>query len=311
MGVLALRPEGSTSVVVDVGGTTTDLALILDGEPLFSSRGAAFDGVGLPTRAFAVRSLPVGGDSTVLADGGRIELSGARAGIAACLGGPAPTLTDALRVLGRTKMGDLSLARASLDEIASATGISAPEIAAQVVEHALSRIEHGISQMFRTWQRDQVYRIWQLKQRGDRHPDVIVGVGAAAESLVPALAERLDARVWIPPYAPVANALGAALARTTFAVTVHVDTERQRLDVAEEGVSVPLPPGRYGLRDVRRIAREWAVRRGEALGIADPLSDCEEVLAEQYNVVDGWSTIGRIFDLRLERRCGLVKEWVR
>jgi N-methylhydantoinase A len=163
--------------------------------------------------------------------------------------------------------------------------------------------------MFTRWQRERVYRIWQLKQRGERHPDVVVGVGAAAESMVPAIAERLSARVLIPPYAPVANALGAALARTTYTTSLHIDTERGRFEVAEEGITVDLPGGDYTLGEAQRIAREWAERRGKALGIADPLADCEVVLAEQFNVVDGWHTVGRIFDVRLERRCGLVAEW--
>lgn len=41
LGGLALTPRGETSVVVDIGGTTTDLALILSGEPLLASRGRA------------------------------------------------------------------------------------------------------------------------------------------------------------------------------------------------------------------------------------------------------------------------------
>jgi N-methylhydantoinase A len=311
MGVLAQRPEGSTSVVIDVGGTTTDLALILDGGPLFSSHGGTLDGVYLPTRAFAVRSLPVGGDSTVTvrSGDGQVVLHTLRAGVAACLGGPAPTLTDALRLLGRATVGDEALARTALAEVGRASGLDAAGVASQVVEQAIERIEAGIAEMFTRWQRERVYRIWQLKQRGERHPDVVVGVGAAAESMVPAIAERLSARVLIPPYAPVANALGAALARTTYTTSLHIDTERGRFEVAEEGITVDLPGGDYTLGEAQRIAREWAERRGKALGIADPLADCEVVLAEQFNVVDGWHTVGRIFDVRLERRCGLVAEW--
>ena len=306
MGVLALRAPGSTSVVVDVGGTTTDLALILDGEPLFSSRGASLSGVYLPTRAFAVRSLPLGGDSTVAVESGSPVLLATRAGVAACLGGPLPTLTDALRLLGRTALGDVHLAHAALAKVAGAADLSAEQIAAQVVEQALSRLENGISEMFLSWRREHVYRIWELKQRGERRPDVVVGVGAAAEPLVPALAERLKAQVLIPRYAPVANALGAALARTTYTTTVHVDTEDRHFEVTEEGAVGTLSSSHFSLEDARRLAREWMVRRGQALGVTDPLADCEEVLAEQFNVVEGWSTVGRILDVRLERRCGLV-----
>ena len=208
-------------------------------------------------------------------------------------------------------VGDRALARAALDGMEQRGGLAPERIAEHMVEQALSRIEAGISEMFQTWQREHVYRIWELKQRGERRPDVIVGVGAAAEPLVPALAERLGARALIPPYAPVANALGAALARPTFTTTLHMDTERRRLEIAEEGIAENLPEAEYSLRDAQQIARQWAERRGRALGIADPLGDCETVLAEQFNVVDGWRTVGRIFDVCLERRCGLIDEWKR
>lgn len=328
MGVLAQRPPGSTSVVVDVGGTTTDLALILDGEPLFSSVGGTVLGspgsgpakampgraggvLHLPIRAFAVRSLPLGGDSTVAVHEGQVRLLPTRAGVAACLGGPAPTLTDALRLLGRTRLGDVERARAALASVGAAADLDALAVATQAVELALSRLEAGIADMFRTWQREQIYRIWQLKQRGQRHPDTVVGVGAAAEPLVPALAERLAAQVLIPPYAAVANALGAALARPTFTTTLHIDTEQRILQVLEEGLTEKLPDGDYTLQDAEQLARNRAARRGAALGIADPLADLELVLAEQFNVLDGWTTVGRIIDVRLERRCGLIKEWKR
>jgi N-methylhydantoinase A/oxoprolinase/acetone carboxylase beta subunit len=312
MGVLALRPEGASSIVVDVGGTTTDLALILDSGPLFSSKGGSLDGVYLPTRALAVRSLPVGGDSSIDIGGDGIHLHMGRAGIAACLGGPKPTLTDALRILGRTEVGDAALARAAVEQVARKVAMQTEDAARVAVEAALSRIATGVSEMLLEWQREPVYRIWELKQREALPAQTVVGVGAAAASLVPALAKRLNLRAWIPPHAPVANALGAAVARTTFTTTVHVDTERGQLEIAEEGVSEPLASGtRYTLNDAKDIARTWMARRGKTLGVTDALADSEVVLAEQFNVVDGWRTVGRIYDVCLERRCGLVAEWER
>jgi N-methylhydantoinase A/oxoprolinase/acetone carboxylase beta subunit len=302
MGALALRPEGATSVVADVGGTTTDLGLILDGDPLFASQGAALGGARLPLRAFATRSVLLGGDSTLAREEGRVVVRATRAGVAACLGGPAPTLTDALRVLGRAEVGDLAGARVALAPLGD------PEAVAEaVVEHALARLEAAVAEMFAAWRREPVYRLWELRRkRGERRPDVLVGLGAAAPALVPALAARLGVRGHIPPHAPVANALGAAVARTTYTTTVHIDTGQRRLEVAEAGYVAPLPSGRYTLDRARALAREWMVRRGERLGIADPLADVVEVLAEQFNVVEGWHTTAQIFDVRLERRCGLV-----
>jgi len=60
MGVLALTLPGQTSVVVDIGGTTTDLALILSGKPLLSSKGAKVGSLLTQVRAFAVKSVAIG-----------------------------------------------------------------------------------------------------------------------------------------------------------------------------------------------------------------------------------------------------------
>ena len=58
MGGYALTIDDLTSVVVDIGGTTTDLALILEGRPLYASKGAVINHRYTHVRSFAVRSLP-------------------------------------------------------------------------------------------------------------------------------------------------------------------------------------------------------------------------------------------------------------
>src|SRR5208337_3129822 len=74
LGVLALTPAGQTSVVLDVGGTTTDLALILSGRPLLASRGARIEQHLTHVRAFATKSVALGGDSMLRVDNGSIQI---------------------------------------------------------------------------------------------------------------------------------------------------------------------------------------------------------------------------------------------
>ena len=301
MGALALRPKGATSVVVDIGGSTTDLALILDGQPLFYSKGAELDGIRLPVRAFATRSIALGGDSPLILEDGHVSIGGQRRGVAAGLGGPAPTLTDALRLAGYSRVGDRDRAMAALASLGEPQ-----EVAALAVATALQRLEEAILHMLADWKREPVYRLWELRLKGERRPDDLVGVGGAAAALLPALGQRLQAEVSVPQYAEAANALGAAMARTTFTTTVHADTERGVLQVIEEGHIEPLRSGRVTLEDVRGIARTWMERRGRALGIEIGPGDVVEVLAEQFNIIEEWATMGKQFDVCLERPCGLV-----
>lgn len=55
-------------LVADMGGTTTDIALIRDGEPLLSSDGATVGGWRTMVKAIDVRTYGLGGDSGVLYD---------------------------------------------------------------------------------------------------------------------------------------------------------------------------------------------------------------------------------------------------
>ena len=56
------------ALVVDMGGTTTDVALLRDGRPKISDRGASISDWRTAVRAADVRSFGTGGDSRILAD---------------------------------------------------------------------------------------------------------------------------------------------------------------------------------------------------------------------------------------------------
>ena len=86
LGALATTRERITAVVIDIGGTTTDLALLLDGKPLLAERGAFIKDHPIPLRSLAVASLPIGGDSPLLIKD-RTICFGKREGPALCAGG--------------------------------------------------------------------------------------------------------------------------------------------------------------------------------------------------------------------------------
>jgi N-methylhydantoinase A/oxoprolinase/acetone carboxylase beta subunit len=108
LGALSLTDATKTGVVVDVGGTTSDLALILSGRPLMSSKGVSIADNLTQVRSFAIKALPIGGDSSVIIQAGKLVILPKRQGPAVCMGGQIPTPTDALRVLGKEQLGVLS-----------------------------------------------------------------------------------------------------------------------------------------------------------------------------------------------------------
>lgn len=301
LGAMSLSPKGQTSVVVDIGGTTTDLSLILSGNPLLSSRGAEVESFLTHIRSFAVRSVPLGGDSTVVTESGQIVILPERNGSAYCLGGPEPTLSDALKYLNKIEVGDPIKAREAIEILAEKTGKTPDDTAETIVTMAHKTIVKSIEQMFARWEQEPAYRIWEVMQATQVRPDNIVGVGGAADGLIPDVARLMGCNPIVPEHAEVANALGAAAAQPTVTATLRIDTEQGKYTVLEDGSSGAVPKGRsFSEEDALALARNCLFERAEALNIKEYVKDAEVILSEMFNMVRGWSTTGRIYDIGIQ-----------
>jgi len=311
MGVLALTEPGQTSVVVDIGGTTTDLALILSGQPLLSSKGARVDSLLTHVRAFAVKSVAIGGDSAVAVNGGSLTVGPQRDGPPVCMGGGCPTPTDALRVLGLSSIGDGAKAEQAMQVLAQGLGCSTAEAAQKTIDAVVDKMVSEIEEMFREWESEPAYRIWEIMSKEKLSAQNVVGVGGGSPPLVPLVARRLGAAAVVPEHAPVANAIGAAVARPTLTLNLHIDTEKGEYDVAEEGLTGRVSDRKMSSEEAEKLARRLLAERAARLGIGEYAGEAEVTYSEVFNMIRGWSTVGRLFDLRLEILAGLLPAWRR
>jgi len=311
MGVLALTEPGQSCVVVDIGGTTTDLALILSGKPLLSAKGARVGSLLTHVRAFAVKSVAIGGDSTVAVSGGCLSVGPKRNGPPLCMGGTLPTPTDALRVLGLTKIGDAAKAEKAMQIVAEGLGCTAKEAAQKVVDAVVDKIVFEVNEMFREWEQEPAYRIWEIMKRELLSARSVVGVGGGAPPLVPLVAGRLGIAAIVPEYASVANAIGAAVARPTLTLNLHIDTEKGEFSVAEEGLTGRVSDQKMTPEDAERLARRLLAERAVRLGISEYAGEAEVTYSEVFNMIRGWSTVGRLLDVRMEILAGLLPSWGR
>ncbi|NYT02308.1 MAG: hydantoinase/oxoprolinase family protein [Methanosarcinales archaeon] len=309
MGVMALTPRGQTSVVVDIGGTTTDLALILDGKPLLSSKGARVDSMLTHIRAFAVKSVAIGGDSVIRVQGQGVTVGPERAGPAACLDGPKATPTDALRVMGYSQIGDRAKAEGALDRLGAQMGMNATQVARMVLEAVVDRIVAEVNEMFKEWEQEPAYRVWEILQKEKIRPQNVVGVGGASPALVPLVADKLKARGIVLEHAPVANAIGAAVARPTMTLNLRIDTERGFYAVAEDGTTGDVHNKNMRLEEAEDMARKLVLERAVTLGIAEYAAEAQVTHSEMFNMVRGWSTTGRLLDVRMEIPAGIISSW--
>ncbi|GAB3165086.1 hydantoinase/oxoprolinase family protein [Amycolatopsis sp. NPDC004378] len=140
---LGARNGYRTIVTTDMGGTSFDVGLVLDGRPVMSNKTLiGRDELALPS--VAVRAIGAGAGSIASVRGGVLQVGPASAGARpgpACYGrgGTRPTVADADLVLGYLNPGnflggrltlDVEKARAAIDEhVATPSGLSVEEAA--------------------------------------------------------------------------------------------------------------------------------------------------------------------------------------
>lgn len=303
LGIVALAAVQENSVALDIGGTTTDISLWRQGLPLFASRGAYIDRYATQVRAFDVKSVGIGGDSWVRRQDDALLVGPERQGAAAAVGGPAPTVTDAMLVAGLIDYGDRQRAQDALTPLCR-EGEPVRELAQAVVQKAVQRIVNAVQGMIQRRAAEPVYRVEDIIYEETFKPATVIGVGGGAAGLAPAVARALQCRVVLPPYAMVANAVGAAVARPTIAVTVRADTAQGWYTVAEEGLRENLPRGRANQAALRHLAEQYLARRAEHAGIDAAAS--EVIYEEEFNVVRGFRTTGKIMTCQLQVKPGVL-----
>ena len=127
MGVLPYVPTSHDSVSIDVGGTTTDIALFADGAPLLEPKGVQIEEHKTLIRGLLTHSIAIGGDSHVRVIDGKLVIGPERKGSAMAFDGPVPTPTDAMIVLGLADIGDKAKATAAIASVAKDFGEEPPK----------------------------------------------------------------------------------------------------------------------------------------------------------------------------------------
>ena len=289
------------ALTIDIGGTSADAGLVLDGEPLTES-GGEIAGVPIALPRVLVETVSAGGGSIGwVDDGGALRVgprsAGATPGPAAFgRGGTEATVTDAQIVLGTLTARtigvvalDAAAAHAAVGGLAARLGVT-PERAARAM------VQGADAAMARALRRVSV-------ERGiDPRRCALVAFGGGGPLHACALADHLGIRtVLVPPFAGVLSALGLAIAperrdalasvmRRAHALTAADTRELDTLLVARAGaragtgdatatqrwlraryvgqgheLEIPFAPGEAGAALLTRFAAEHEKRMGFTL----------------------------------------------
>ena len=278
----------------DMGGTTTDVCLVLDGEAQVTGERELG---GRPVRQpmVAVESIGAGGGSMARLDHGALAVGPESAGASpgpACyaLGGDRPTVTDANLVLGymdpERPLGDgmrldEEAARGALHPIADAMGVD-------VEAAALGIVRVANSAMVRALRRVTVER--GIDGRGCR----LLAFGGAGPMHAVEVARSFSiGTVVVPAHSGVFSALGCAEAQMSYSrqQTLRmavVDWDRDRLRRVrrdlEERLAAPLAAAGHEASEIT-VEEVASIRyRGQsyAVEITDPPFEDEARLGERF-----------------------------
>lgn len=305
LGLEALRSAtlGHT-VALDIGGTTTDISLWKQGKPLMTKEGVSIRNYPSAVRSFAVTSVGIGGESVVRYNNGNLTVGPERVGPSVALGGIEPTLGDALIVLGKAQYGDGQKAYDGIAQIDST--IDAITMAQRIVNVAVQVIQEGIDTVVANENKRPIYVVADIVHPDPFVPAQLVIVGGTAASLGPIIGDQLGLPIHIPSDAAVANAIGAGVANHTMAITVHVDTKRRTMVVPELGIqdtSSHLRSAQAVEEVAYGLLREAAKEQG--LVTSDVLPDIETISVEDFPVVDGWQSMERIINVKVQLQAGV------
>ena len=319
MGVMALWPEAAEgcSLLLDMGGTTTDMALFYEGSPVVDRDGMALLGRRTLVRALAAVSIGVGGDSLLrpgrAPDGGlAVHVGPVREGPAMAFGGGQATLLDALNVLAAPggTLGDAAASRKGMGALAAGIDCGpaqarpdAERLSRLAVADACDQVARAAYALVEGVNARPIYTLAALKAVREARPQRVCLVGGPAASVREHLEAALGLSVSIPAHAEVANAIGAGLAVPTAVLEAYADTGRGTLSVPALDLTERL--GRDAtLKAVAARTRELLAGRLAAEGITD--ADVEVVEADLFATLDDGGRGSRDMRVACQVRPGIA-----
>ncbi|MCF8105531.1 MAG: hydantoinase/oxoprolinase family protein [Desulfohalobiaceae bacterium] len=309
MGCLAMCCPDQDALLLDVGGTTTDMAVYAAGAPLVETE--SMDLVHRPTlvRAMKSKSIGLGGDSAVSALDGQLSVGPKRLGPSLARGGEVPTLVDALNLVQGVTHGSLEASRQGIRELGGLLGLSAEDCALRIIEAVCRELQEQARAMLARINEKPVYTVHELLEYREIKPKIVYLMGGPARMLAPLLQQKLDLPVSVPDYYQVANAMGAALAKPTMEAELFADTGKHVLRIPVLGVNHDISGG-YTLDQARQdVVNSLLSHVSSRLDWNVPQEEVEIIEESEMNMVNDVYQIGRDIRVKAQIKPGIVSDY--
>ncbi|MEA3333752.1 MAG: hydantoinase/oxoprolinase family protein [Pseudomonadota bacterium] len=309
MGIIALSSITEDAIILDIGGTTTDIAIFADGAPLLEKEGVSFGGRATSVRAIDTHSIGIGGDSAItISPEGKLMVGPQRQGPPMALDGHKPTLIDACNVKGLCRLGNCDNSFAGLQELAEKNHLTVVELADNAIDLALTTIRDEADKLLETINQRPVYTVEEVVHGEKINPQKLYVMGGPAAILAPLLSKIFDLETEVPDNYAVANAIGAALTKMTMEVELFADTGKKTMLIPNLDIRRKVSSS-YSLNDARKDGISELVKYLRENGhpeIAD--QNISVVEAEAFNMVDDYAVGSKTIRVSCQIRPGLEEE---
>lgn len=304
MGIIALCHITEDSVILDIGGTTTDIAVFAEGAPLIEREGISLGHRPTLVRSLKTHSIGIGGDSVLKVEGSAVAVGPERLGPSMARGGAAVTLIDAFNFLEDSGFGNAAASVAGIRKLAEENGMDPGDLSRQAVQRAVDVITAEVCEVLEEINQRPVYTIHELLEEKHVEPKKLYIMGGPAKACAGVLGNAFGLPVVVPEEFAVANAVGAALARTTKDIELLADTEKGRLIVPSLGVMKPVDDS-YTQYDAESDARRYLLDYLRDLN-ADRGVVPEIIESSSFNMVDGFNTVGKNIRVKCQVKPGVL-----
>jgi N-methylhydantoinase A/oxoprolinase/acetone carboxylase beta subunit len=308
MGIISMCDIALDSIILDIGGTTTDIAIFASGAPLMEMDGISIGSYPTLVRALLTRSIGVGGDSALSVLGEEVHVGPRRVGPSLAQGGEQPTLIDAFIYQGKSDVGDVQRSRELFATWATQRSIQPEFLAQKAVDTGVNKIVEASRELVATINAKPVYTIHELLEDARIVPKKVYVMGGPAKVFQDPLYKAFKLSVSVPEHYGVANAVGAALTRTTHNVELFADTERLRMHIPSIGLSKAIEAD-YDLDEAQRDARVHLLNHLRQEGIPSREENIEITHASSFNMVDGMRLAGRNIRVKCQIKPGILHRY--
>lgn len=295
LGCMALSSITQDALLLDIGGTTTDIFFLSDGVPLFDPLGATIAGYKTLVRAIYSHSIGCGGDSSVEVKDNNLTIGPMRKGPPYAYKGPSVTPTDAmicLNLIPNLSKEVINRAKEGVALIMNQLNISLEETSHLILETMIKQIKITTDTLLAQINSKPVYTVKELLHGKKVVPSSVHVIGGPASALMHLIEKEYNIPTHVPQNYEVANAIGAALARVTVDVTLLADTSIGKLSVPESGVYEDIDT-HYTVEMAKKRVISLLKESVKKMGSGEKEIEYEITEASSFNMVQGFSTKGK------------------